>query len=68
MSIIQNRLVALTQRIKNSQAFKINFENKFQSDRDSNSRFHSKSIKQCNRRNNTTTNRLNQINNSINEN
>ena len=32
MSIIRNRLAALTQRIENSQTFKIDFENKFQND------------------------------------
>ena len=49
----------LIQRIKNSQTFKINFKNKFQNDRDSNSKFRLKSTKQRDRKNNTTINRLN---------
>ena len=32
MSIIRNRLATLTQRIENSQTFKIDSENKFQND------------------------------------
>ena len=56
MSIIRNRLAALTQRIKNSQTFKINFENKFQNDRNSNSKFRLKSTEQRGRKNDTTTN------------
>ena len=68
MLIIRNRLAALTQRIKNSQTFKIDFENKFQNDRNSNLKFHLKSTRQHGRRNDTMTNRSNQTNNSINEN
>ena len=67
MSIIRNRFTTLIQRIKNSQTFKIDFENKSQSDRNSNSKFRSKSTKQRDRRNDTTTNRSNQTNNSINK-
>ena len=67
ISIIRNRLATLTQHIENSQAFKIDFENKLQNDRNLNSKFCLKSIKQRDRRNDTTTNRLNQTNNLINE-
>ena len=68
MSIIQNRLAALTQRIENLQTFKIDSENKFQNDWNSNSKFRSKLTRQRDRRNDTTTNQSNQANNSINEN
>ena len=59
MLIIRNRFAALTQRIKNSQTFKIDFENKFQNDRDSNLKFRLKSTKQHNHKNDTTINQLN---------
>ena len=68
MSITQNRLAALTQRIESSQTSKIDSENKSQNDRNSNSKFRSKSTRQRDRRDDTTTNRSNQTNNSINEN
>ena len=57
MLITQNRFAALIQRIKNSQTFKIDSENKFQNDRDSNSKFCLKSTRQRDRKNNTTINR-----------
>ena len=68
MSIIQNRFATLTQCIKNSQTFKIDFKNKSQNDQDSNSKFRLKLTKQRDRKNDTTINRSNQTNNSINEN
>ena len=68
MSIIRDRLAALTQCIKSSQTFKIDFENKFQDDWNSNLKLRLKSTKQRDRRKNTTTDWLNQTNNSINEN
>ena len=68
MSIIRNRLATLIQRIKNLQTFKIDSRNKSQNDRNSNSKFRFKSTKQRDRRDDTTTNRSNQINNLINEN
>ena len=55
MSIIRNRFATLTQRIKNLQTFKIDSKNKFQNDRDLNSRFYLKLTKQRDRRNDTTT-------------
>ena len=66
--IIRNRLAALTQRIKNSQTFKIDFENKLQNDRNLNLKSCLKLTRQRDRKNDTTTNWSNQINNSINEN
>ena len=68
ISIIQNRLAILIQRLKDSQIFKINSKNKFQNDRDSNFKRRSKSMRQYDRRRNTISNRSNQINNSINKN
>ena len=59
MLIIRNRFAALTQRIKSSQTFKINFENKFQNNRNLSSKFRLKSTKQRNRKNDTTTNQSN---------
>ena len=56
MLIIRNRLATLTQRIKNLQTFKIDFKNKFQNNRDSNSKFYLKSTKQRDRKNDTTIN------------
>ena len=56
MSIIRNRFVTLTQRIKNSQTFKIDFENKFQNNQNLNLKSRLKLTKQRNRRNNMTTN------------
>ena len=57
MSITRNRLAALTQRIKNSQISKTDSKNKFRSDRDSSFEFHSKSMKQRSRRDDTIFNR-----------
>ena len=67
MSITRDRLAALTQHIKGSQILKADSKNKFRSDRDSSSRSHSKSTEQRSRRNNMMLNRINQTNNSINE-
>ena len=49
ISIMQNRLAALTQRIKNSQISKADSKNKSRNDRDLNSKFYSKSTKQRSR-------------------
>ena len=68
MLITRNCLAALTQRIENLQISKVNSRNKFQNDRDSNFDFHSKSTKQRSHRDDIMSNRINQINNSINEN
>ena len=68
MSIIRDRLAALTQRIKSSQVKKIDSKNKFQSDRNLNFELCLKSTKQRSRRNDTTSNRLNQTSNLINKN
>ena len=59
MLIIQNQFATLTQRIKSSQTLKINFENKFQNNRNSNLKFYLKLTRQRDRRNDTTTNRSN---------
>ena len=67
MSITRNRFTTLTQRIENSQTFKIDFENKFQNDRNSNLKLCLQSTKQRGRKNDIMTNQLNQANNSINE-
>ena len=48
MSITRDRLAALTQCIKNSQILKVDSRNKFQSNRDLNFEFRSKSTKQRN--------------------
>ena len=68
ISIIRDRLATLTQRIEDSQTFKIDSKNKFQNDRNLSSKFRLKSTRQRDRRNDTTTDRSNQINNSINKN
>ena len=57
MSITRNRLAALTQRIKNSQASKIDSKNKFRNDQNSSFEFHSKSTRQRSRRNETMLDR-----------
>ena len=67
MSITRNRLAMLTQRIKSSQTFKIDFENKLQNNRNLNSKSRLKSTRQRGRKNDTATNRTNQINNLISE-
>ena len=67
MSITRNRLVTLTQRIKNSQISKIDSRNKSRSDRDLNFEFHSKSTRQRSHRDDIMSNRANQTDNSINE-
>ena len=68
ISIKQDRLAALIQCIKNSQASNTDSENKIQNDRNSNFEFRSKSTRQRSRRDTTILNRINQANNSINEN
>ena len=68
MSIMRNRLAALTQRIKNSQISKTDSRNKSRSDRDSSSESHSKSTKQRSRRDETMLDRTDQADNSIDEN
>ena len=68
MSITRDRLAALTQHIKDSQASKTDSENKSQSDQDLSFEFHSKSTEQRSRRNDTMSNRTNQTDNSIDEN
>ena len=57
ISITQDRLAMLTQRIKSSQILKIDSENKSRNDRDSNFEFHSKLTRQRSRRNDTMLNR-----------
>ena len=68
MSITRNRLATLTQYIKSSQISKTDSKNKSRSDRDSNFKSHSKSMKQRSRRDNTMLDRTNQTDNSIDEN
>ena len=68
MSITQNHLATLTQRIKSSQILKIDSKNKSRSDRDLSFEFHSKSTRQRNRRNDTMFDRADQTDNSIDEN
>ena len=68
MLITRNRLAALTQRIKSSQISKADSKNKFRNDRDLSFKFHSKSTKQRNRRNDTMFDRTDQTNNSIDKN
>ena len=68
MSITRDRLAVLTQCIRNLQIFKIDSKNKFQSEQDSSFESCSKTTKQRDRRNDTTQSRINQIDNSINEN
>ena len=67
MFITRDRLATLTQRINNSQVLKIDSRNKFQNNRDLNFKLRSKSTKQRNRRDDTTSNRSDQRDNSINE-
>ena len=68
ISIIRNRLAALTQRIKNSQILKIDSKNKLRSDRDLNFEFYSKSTEQHSCRNDMIFNRTDQTDNSMNKN
>ena len=68
ISITQNRLAMLTQRIESPQAPKADSRNKSQNDRNSNFEFHSKSTEQRSRRDDTKFDRTNQTNNSIDEN
>ena len=68
MLITRDRLATLTQRIKNSQISKADSGNKFQNDRNSSSKSHSKSTKQRSRRNDTMFDRTDQTDNSIDEN
>ena len=67
MSITQDRLAVLTQRIKSSQILKIDSRNKLRNDRDSSFEFHSKLTRQRSRRNDMMFDRVNQTNNSIDE-
>ena len=67
MSITQDRLATLTQRIKGSQILKIDSKNKSRSDRDSSFEFHSKSTKQRSCRDDTMLDRADQADNSIDE-
>ena len=57
MSIMQDRLAALTQRIKSSQISKTDSKNKFRNDQDLSFKFHWKSTKQRSRRNDTMLDR-----------
>ena len=68
MLIMQNRLAALAQRIKSSQILKVDSKNKSRNDRDSSFEFHSKSMRQRSRRDDTMFNRADQTDNSIDEN
>ena len=68
ISITRNRLVTLTQRIKNSQTLKTDSRNKFQNDWNLNFELRSKSTKQRSRRNDTMSNQTNKIDNSISKN
>ena len=68
MSITRDRLATLTQCIINSQILKINSRNKSRSDQNSNFKFYSKSTRQRSRRDDTMFDRINQTNNSIDEN
>ena len=56
MSIIRNRLATLTQRIKSSRTSKTDLKNKFYNDRNLNFKFHSKSTRQHNDRDDSTSN------------
>ena len=67
MSITQDRLTTLTQRIKDLQISKADLENKFRIDRDLSFEFRSKSIRQRSRRSDTTSSRANQTVNTINK-
>ena len=68
MSITQDRLATLTQRIKSSQILKVDSKNKSWNDRSSNFEFHSKSTEQRSRRNDMMLDWTDQTNNSIDEN
>ena len=68
MSITQNRFVALTQRIKGSQIFKIDSRNKFQDERNSSFESRLRTTKQRDRRGNTTQESTDSTENSISEN
>ena len=65
ISITRNRLAALAQRIKGSQALKVDSGNKSRSDRDLNFEFHSKSTGQRSRRDEMMLDRADQTDNSI---
>ena len=67
MSITQDRLATLTQRIKNSQILKVDSKNKIRNDRDLSFESRSKSTKQRSYRNDIISNRANQTDNSISE-
>ena len=66
--IIRNCLATLTQRIKNFTNFKNRLKRQSQNNRNLSIEFRSKSMKQRDCRNDTTSNRLNQTDNSISEN
>ena len=68
MSITQDRLATLTQRIKDSQISKIDSKNKSWNDQDLSFEFHSKSTEQRSHRDDIISNRANQADNLISKN